>query len=143
MFITADKKVKIASVVFGIACLIVFFYLEYIGVLSEGTGIWLFVVVESIFDMLFPDEIDNSLRKRKRNAMFYLNVIRKENMFGDSLNNLLGKEVKIRTLDETVSGIVKNVDGDFLIVEKNKKNTTETVYVNKNTVETVKIVKQK
>lgn len=143
MFITEDKKVKVASVIFGIACLCVFFYLEYIGVLSEGIGFILFLALESVFDMVFPDEIDNDLKRRKRNALFYLNCIRKEKMFGESLNSLIGKEVKIRTLDETVAGIVKSVDGEFLIVEKNKKNTLETFYVNKNTVETVKIVKQK
>ena len=144
MFTTDDNKLKISSIIFGIGCIVVLAVLAWKEVLSENTALWVFIIIESVFDIIFPDEVDLSLKHKKRKNWFYTNVIKgRENMFSETLDALIGKQVKIRTLDEVVSGVVKNIDGDFMIIEKQKKNTVETVYVNKNTVETVKIVNQK
>ena len=56
---------------------------------------------------------------------------------------LRGKQVKIRTIDEYVDGEVVNVDEEYIVIKKEKKNSTETVYVNKGVIQTVKFIKQK
>lgn len=137
MVTVKNKNLKIALAVLLTACLCIGVYLEYAGVLTDD-WFWFILVAELLFDV----DIVRT-KKTKRNAWFLINALGENEMLEGSLTGLLGKNVEIKTLDDNVSGVVKSIDGDFLILEKDRKKAVETFYVNKNTVETVKIVKQK
>ncbi|MCQ2387719.1 MAG: hypothetical protein MJ066_04670 [Clostridia bacterium] len=74
--------------------------------------------------------------KKKR---YYFKRFMVNDMSESMISELIEKNVDIRTLDEYVSGVVKSIDGDFIIVEKIKKNGSERIFINKNSIQTIRI----
>ena len=119
---------------------VLFLFLEIFEVSGEDSSFRVIIAVDLIYSMLLP-EISETREKKKK--IFYLQKLRCKKMDTGIFDLLRGKRVKIRTIDEYVDGEVVNVDEEYIVIKKEKKNSTETVYVNKGVIQTVKFIKQK
>ena len=134
-----DGSKKISFIVFSVLLLVFLLCLEFLEYIGEDISFWIFILIDFCFELIFSEKAD---KKDKARKFYYKKYLLGDSVF-EQFDFCAGKEVKIKTLDEVINGIVKNVDNDFIVVEKNKKNLVETVYVNKNAIQTVKIIKLK
>ena len=134
-----DGSKKISYIIFSVLLIAFLLFLEYFEYIGEDSWFWVFILIDFCFELIFSEKAD---KKETAKKFYYKKYLLGDSVF-EQFDFCVGKEVKIKTLDEVINGIVKNVDNDFIVVEKNKKNLVETVYVNKNAIQTVKIIKLK
>ena len=99
--------------------------------------VYLILFLLELFIEIFFPEVDKKSLKKKRQ------IKRCKTMANENFNLIVDSKVEIKTLDGYVSGVLKSIDGDFLVVENEKKKVVDTYFVNKNSIETVKVTKNK
>ena len=134
-----DGNKKIFAIIICVPLFVLLLFLEYYEHIPEDTWFWSFLLVDGIFEFVFPDNLYFGSKKRK---FYYKKYLLGDKMF-EQFGVGVGQQVKIKTLDEFVKGVVKSTDGDFIVIEKDKKTSVETVFVNKNAIQTIRIVKIK